>query len=203
MKIDADWNKAEWNNIKALNVRNFIREDPKFRPKVQAKMAYDQDNIYVIFRVKDRYVRSVTTAINGPVWKDSAVEFFFSPDTAAPATFFNLEMNCGGTPLLGYRPRKPEVEDIKKIEIAHSLPEVVDPEITRPVTWTVEYRIPLDMLAKYSNLTRPAKGISWRANFYKIAENNSNPHHATWSVISHPKPTFHLPQYFGTLNFRE
>ncbi|MDP3469673.1 MAG: carbohydrate-binding family 9-like protein [Daejeonella sp.] len=207
IKIDGDWDKREWKKIKSIEINNFIRKNPEFRPIVHAKMMYDSENVYVIFHVQDRFVRSITTEINGPVWKDSAVEFFFSPNTEFPLIFFNLEVNCGGTALLEYNPNprigpKPNAEDIKKIEIGHSLPKIVDPEISGPLTWTVEYRIPLNMLENYSKISRPKKGVIWKANFYKIAEITSNPHYATWSPINHPKPQFHLPQYFGTLKFR-
>ncbi len=201
VKIDGNWDKPQWRKAKVLEINNFIREQPLFRPVVQAKMMYDDENLYVIFRVQDQFIRSITKDINGPVWKDSAVEFFFSPDTSS-SQYFNLEVNCGGTPLLGFKAKKPEIDDIKKIEIAHSLPQTVDPEITEKKVWTIEYKIPFDMLEKYSKIVRPKRGVNWKANFYKIAENNSNPHHASWSVISHPKPTFHLPQYFGTLKFQ-
>ena len=50
---------------------------PEFRPAVKAKMTYDDENLYVIFRVQDRYVRCITKDFNGPVWEDSCVEFFF------------------------------------------------------------------------------------------------------------------------------
>jgi hypothetical protein len=95
-----------------------------------------------------------------------------------------------------------EIEDIQKVEIAHSLPQIIDPEISEPVTWYMEYRIPLAMLEKYAGITRPAPGVEWKANFYKIAENNSNPHYITWAVVDNPKPNFHLPRFFGTLRFR-
>ena len=204
MKIDANWNKPPWRSTRSLKVNNFIRGVPAYRPVVEAKMLYDDENVFVIFRVRDKYVRSITTEINGPVWKDAAVEFFFSPDTSLPENYFNLEVNCGGTALLGYRTsgKKPVDDDVKMIEIAHSLPKTVDPEITDPVTWTVEYRIPFAMLKKYSKVTQPKKGIAWRANFYKIAENNSNPHHITWAVVGGSRPTFHSPKYFGTVLFQ-
>jgi len=205
LQVDGNWDKPQWQNIKAIEIINFIRVKPKFRPSVKAKMMYDDENIYVIFRVQDRYVLSTTKDINGRVWEDSAVEFFFSPDTSLPENFFNLEVNCGGTPKLGYQsiPRiRPEVSDVRKIEIGHSLPQIVDPEITEPVTWTIECRIPLVMLEKYSNITRPKQSVKWRANFYKIAEKNSNPHYITWSIIDHPEPHFHMPRYFGTIEFQ-
>jgi len=208
MKIDGIWNKPQWEKVDPINISNFMGQKPEFKPVAIAKMMYDDKNLYLIFRVKDRFVRCITNEYNGPVWEDSCVEFFFSPDTSLPLLYFNLEVNCGGTPLMRYNliPRKEfaklEVEDIKKIEIAHSLPEIIDPEITEPVTWTIEYRIPISMLEKYAGVTHPKPGISWRANFYKVAENTSNPHYMTWSVVDNIKPDFHLPQFFGLLEFK-
>ncbi|MFC2116505.1 carbohydrate-binding family 9-like protein [Bacteroidota bacterium] len=208
MKIDGDWEKSQWQKIKDVVINNHMGDLPGFLPDVKAKMMYDDENLYVIFLVKDRYVRCITKNINGPVWEDACVEFFFSPDTGFPERYFNLEINCGGTPLMHYNviPGKDitmlEINDIELVEVAHSLPLIIDPEITDPVTWTIEYRIPVVMLKKYSQITRPEPGISWKANFYKIAENSSNPHYLTWSVVDNPIPDFHLPQFFGQLNFQ-
>lgn len=208
MKIDANWDKPQWQNIKTLDINNFMGEIPGFRPVAHAKMMYDKDNIYVIFRVQDRYVRCIAEKFNDRVYEDACVEFFFSPDANLPLRYFNLEVNCGGTPLMRYNiiPRKEfsmlEKEDFEKLEIAHSLPKIVDPEITEPVTWTVEYRIPLALLKKFSNITHPEPGVSWRANFYKIAEKGSNVHFITWSVVEVEKPDFHQPRFFGELKFQ-
>lgn len=200
--VNDNWNKSGWRGVQSVKIRNYMGKIPEFKPSAEVKMTYDDNFIYVIFRVKDRYVRSITEKINGPVWKDSAVEFFFSPEANLPSNYFNLEINCGGTPLLHHSKIRPSVEDIQKIEIAASLPKVVDPEITKPVTWTISIKIPLSMLEKYTNVVRPKAGVSWRANFYKIAEINSNPHYITWNVVKNDKPQFHLPQFFGILNFK-
>lgn len=208
IKIDGNWNKEQWNNVGIISVKNNMGKIPGFVPVVEAKMMYDDNNVYVIFRVQDRFVKSTVTEFNGPVSENSCVEFFFSPDTGDPLKYFNLEVNAGGTPLIFYvnKPRKEykklQDDDISKIEIAHSLPEVVDPEIKEPVTWTIEYRIPLDILKKYSNLTQPDRGIQWKGNFYKTGSETSNPNYMTWSYVDNPVPDFHLPQYFGTLIFQ-
>jgi len=208
LKIDGDWNKPQWMKSKAVAIENYMGSEPGFRPSAQAKMIYDNENLYVIFLVKDRYVRCVTKDINGPVWEDACVEFFFSPDVSFPERYFNLEINCGGTPLMHYNiiPSENitvlEVKDIEMIEIAHSMPQIIDPEISEPKTWTIEYRIPLVMLKKYSRITYPESGITWKANFYKIAENSSNPHYLTWAPVINKEPNFHLPQYFGLLRFQ-
>ena len=77
IKINGDWNKQQWKNINAVDITNFMGRIPGFQPAVKAKMMYDDGNLYVIFHVIDRYVRCVTNSINGPVWEDSCVEFFF------------------------------------------------------------------------------------------------------------------------------
>jgi hypothetical protein len=208
LKIDADWDKPEWKRIKSIKIGKYMGEVPKFRPTVEAKMMYDDENVYVIFRVKDRFVRSIVQEYNGNVSGDSCVEFFFSPDPNFPSRYFNLEVNAGGTPLIFYvvQPfsdyKKLLPDEIREIEIAHSLPEKVDPEITDPVTWTIEYRLPLSILNKYSNVTRPGPGVIWKANFYKTGSLTSDPNYITWAFVDYPQPNFHLPEFFGTIEFQ-
>jgi hypothetical protein len=208
MKIDANWDKDQWKQIETVKIEKHMGDLPKFEPVVEAKMMYDDNNVYGIFRVKDRFVQSTIQEYNGSVSENSCVEFFFSPDSSYPLRYFNLEINAGGTPLIFYisRPwndyKKLENGDINKIEIAHSLPKRVDPEITEPVTWIIEFRVPLDMLKKYSNVTTPGPGVTWKGNFYKTGSKTSNPNYMTWSYVDNPTPNFHLPQYFGTLKFQ-
>jgi len=208
LQIDANWDKPQWQNVKAIEISNYMGKIPVFRPITHVKVIYDESNIYVIFNVKDSCVRSVTKTINGPVWEDACVEFFFAPDTSSPERYFNVEINCGGTALMYYNivPKKNYTilnpDEIRKIEIAHSMPETVDPEIPLQVNWTLEYRLPIEILEKYSKVSRPGKGVIWKANFYKTAGNNSNPHWITWSHINKKKPDFHLPEFFGTIKFQ-
>lgn len=207
VRIDGDWNKKEWKKVKAADITHYMGKIPAFRPVAAVKMMYDEKNLYLIFRVKDRFVQCVNLEYNSPVWKDAAIEFFFSPDTDAPNAYFNLEINCGGSALMGYHnaAQKKNIQidsnDIKQIEIAHSLPKKVYPEIIDPVTWTIECRIPLAILEKYTTITAPGPAIAWRANFYKIAEEGSNPHFITWSLVNNVEPNFHLPEFFGVLKF--
>ncbi len=49
---------------------------------------------------------------------------------------------------------------------------------------------------KYAGPAYPEPGVIWKANFYKIAENSSNPHYITWSIVDNPVHDFHLPQFF-------
>jgi hypothetical protein len=209
LNIDANWEKSQWARIPSLVIANYMGEKPGFLPITEAKVQYDDENIYVIFQVQDRYVRAVETEIHGKVWEDACVEFFFAPERSEPLHYFNVEVNCGGTALISFN-RVPGVDyttlalrDMQQIEIAHTLPKIVNPEIAEPVVWTLEYRLPPDVLEKYTGFTHPKPGVIWRGNFQKCAETNSHPHWLTWARIEHPIPKFHMPQFFGKLEFTE
>jgi hypothetical protein len=169
---------------------------------------YDADNLYVIFKVTDKNIRSKIREINGPVWEDNCVELFFAPDSAEPLKYYNLEINCVGVPLMNYNAEAKtditplSVDDIKKIKIAHSLESDPDIELEGPLTWTLEYRLPFSVLKKYSNVTIPAKGVIWNANLYKIAHKSTNPHYMSWSRVGVEGIDMHTPQFFGKLKFQ-
>lgn len=208
VEINGDWNKEPWQSIPALEVDKHMGEKPTHKPGVQAKVAYDKEAVYVIFQVKDQYVRCLIDEYMGPVSKDSCVEFFFTPGTDIKEGYFNLEVNCGGTAVFKFQKVAKDGQikipksEFDNIEIAHSLPKIVYPEIEEPTTWTVEYRLPIDILKKYYEVVPPAPGVEWKANFYKIASESSHPHYLTWSFVDYPKPKFHMPEYFGTLKFK-
>ncbi|MCP4284233.1 MAG: diguanylate cyclase [Gammaproteobacteria bacterium] len=207
--MNAVWDKVPWNGIKALQLTHHMGERPEHFPFTEAKIAYDNFAIYVIFRVKDNFVKAVHTSHQDPVYKDSCVEFFFSPGKSTAKGYFNLEMNCGGTMLFHHQtaPRTNQTHiaegDIQQVEVAHTLPGTVDPEIEEETTWCVEYRIPFSVLSSYRDFSIPESGSVWRSNLYKCADETSHPHWLTWAPIDLPGPDFHQPDFFGILEFQK
>lgn len=209
IKIDANWDKPAWRKVKPLDVAQYMGDKPAHIPKVQAKLAYDDANVYVIFRVDDQYVRAVAPSHQGMVCRDSCVEFFFAPGMDVSKGYFNLEMNCGGTMLLHFQtiPRKNmrplSEQELATIEVAATQPRIVDPEIAAPTTWTVEYRLPVAIIDNYLPAgDKPAPGVEWRANFFKCADATSHPHWLTWNKVNRPRPDFHVPEDFGVIVFK-
>lgn len=205
--IDGDWNKLAWKEIAPLTLEYYMGDEPRHQPKTQAKVAYDDDHMYLIWRVEDNFVLAKRTRHGQDVWNDSCVEFFFTPGGDSDSSgYFNLEANCGGAMLFGIHvPAAPKAgftpEQLSKVTIASSLNAPIDPELATPTIWTLEYKVPLSLLEKFSKVQKPRPGATWRANFYKCAEENSQPHWLTWAPVTWPKPQFHLPQYFGTIQF--
>lgn len=208
ISIDSNWDKAAWSNIQAEKLGYFMGEKPEHSPDTQFKVAYDDKYVYVIFKVEDQYIRAVGKGYQSSVCWDSCVEFFFTPSEDISKGYFNLETNCGGTMLMyhqivgGQDIRPLANEELDQIQIAHSLPEIIQEEITEPTTWTLEYKLPISILQKYSDLIKPELGVKWKANFYKCGDKTSHPHWLTWSFVDKPKPDFHRPDFFGTLEFK-
>jgi hypothetical protein len=204
--VDADWNKPAWADVTPLTLEYYMGQEPSHRPRVQAKIAYDDDFIYVIWRVEDNYVLARKTKQQESVSQDSCVEFFFTPggDTDRIG-YFNIETSCIGTMMFASNvpgiPNSVTPADIGEVAVASSLKGPIDAEITTPTTWTLEYRIPLAVLEKHSKVQRPEPGLTWRANFYKCADGSSHPHWLTWSHVDRPAPSFHAPRSFGELIF--
>lgn len=210
LTLDARWDNPAWQNVPTIELTHYMGERPSHMPKTQARLLYDDKALYVLFRVEDQHVRAVAQKHQDPVCQDSCVEFFFTPSSKNDGRYFNIEMNCGGIMLFHFQdaPRKRascdlEAADLERVEIAHSLPKNVEPEITAPTLWTVEYRVPFEILTRcYPDLVKPSPGAQWRANLYKCADSTSQPHWLSWAKVNKPKPDFHVPADFGILEFK-
>ena len=205
--LDGVWDSDIWSKADTAKIDWFHPLSSKHRPDAQARALFSAEGLHIIFRIKDQYVRSVTTEYCGPVWKDACAEFFVQP--RADKGYFNLEMNCGGTFLLGYAEMQPDGKKkservpwdlASRIEIFHSMPEKVDPEIAEPTEWRVEYFVPFAVFEKFVGPLGNVAGQTWRGNFYKCAENNSHPHWGAWSPVG-TKLDFHQPDKFGEIVF--
>jgi hypothetical protein len=196
-----------WRNAESLELTYFMGDSPRFLPRVRVKLVYDTEALHVMFQVSDSSIRAVHTAFQSPVCEDSCVEFFFTPGTDLTAGYFNFEISCCGTILFKHQTARNEnvtpvsAADAEKIAVYHSIPGTIDPEITEPAEWIIQSRLPFAILSKYTSVSMPEPGTTWKGNFYKCGDNTSNPHWLTWSAIDKPEPDFHRPDYFGQLIF--
>jgi len=200
----------DWNDVRPLDIAVFFDGGSDHRPRTQARVLYDDDQLYIRFDVADQYVRVVAQNPQAPVSKDSCVEFFVQPESCSG--YFNFEINAGGCLLLYYTPISPEgralmserlpvpVELVQRMNIRHSLPKRIDPEIGEPCEWFVEADIPFALFEHYTESQEPLPRKAWRANFYKCGDETSHPHWGMWSPIPDGR-SFHRPDCFANLVF--
>jgi hypothetical protein len=207
--LGCGWDDAAWQHASTLEVAHFRPEGSAHRPRTRARLLHDADGLHGVFIVEDRYVRSLHTRFQDPVYEDSCVEMFLEPRT--DRGHLNFEFNCGGALLASHVTdprrvpggfaayRRLTDQDGRQVQVRASLPPVVDPEIGHPVTWQLAFFVPTRLLENYVGPLGPLGGQVWRANFYKCGDRTSHPHWAAWSPVD--ELNFHLPRCFGTLRF--
>ena len=138
--LAGGWDHPSWAGANVLKVKWFHPNSSDHRPQTQAKLLHDGRHVYIMFHVRDRYVRAVRTEFQSEVWLDSCVEFFVQPKESGG--YFNFEVNCGGAMLVYYIERPAGADDTaakrtvlprafrESIELRRSMPAVVDPELS-------------------------------------------------------------------------
>lgn len=189
---------AQLPTVKISNV-NWQSEYP-YQPDVEFSIFHDGDNIYLQYVVDEKYTAALSSSDNGEVWKDSCVEFFISFDDSG---YYNIEFNSIGKGLVGFRQDRDSA-----VRADDSILSLISRESTlgsEPFTerenqqWTLNLTIPKEVFFKH-NLTT-LSNVNARANFYKCGDDLTEPHFLSWKPIDNPTPNFHLPKFFGNLDF--
>jgi hypothetical protein len=209
-ELQGAWTGPAWHAAGTLSISSFHPRSSGHRPGAEAKLLHDGRHLYGLFRVRDRYVRSVHTAYDSDTYKDSCVELFVQPDSRAG--YFALEINCGGAFSLRFIEDPTRTADrfakwtrvdpalAATIRVAHSMPALVEPEVSEPVAWWVEFAWPVAAMERYCGTIGTLGGRRWRANAFKCGDETSHPHWASWAPIGEAL-NFHQPAYFGTFDF--
>lgn len=191
----------EFNVIDCVNWQEYPD-----KPFVEFAIAYADDNIYVMYNVKEESIRAfyVKDAECKP-FEDSCVEFFISMD-ASRVNYYNIESNCVGA--LQY---KSGTDDFKS-RVRHG--DEVTRRIKRYSTlpcreldvqkgefeWSLLMVVPIDLLGLESGYK--LAGHRAFANFYKCGDKLPQAQYLSWNPIYLDKPSFHQPKFFGELNFK-
>lgn len=173
-----------------------------YKPEVSVLIAYNENELFLQYQVKEQSVKAEITKSNGRVWTDSCVEFFVSPE--GNDEYYNLEINCIGTILLGFRKKgEPAThgtdEQIATIRRNSTLGDSPFSEQNKPTEWQITVAIPWEVFFNHS--LQPVQGKKMRGNFYKCGDELSVPHFVSWTKIKTEKPSFHNPEFFGGLEF--
>ncbi len=206
---DSKFCKASfWKNSEILEINNWpwhTSELPE-PPKIKVNLLYSNTHLFLNYYVKENYIQAKQLKNQGSVCQDSCVEFFV---TSNNGKYFNFEVNCIGTLLLGYRKDRHDkipvdFEDLSGVDIVTSLPKgiAIFPAQRCPKDgYTVSYSIPFSLLSKYAGSEAPISGTVWKANFYKCGDLTPEPSWGCWNFINTPQPDFHRPEFFGRIIF--
>jgi hypothetical protein len=205
----GDPKAGPWKKARMLKIDQFSWYKSGDKQATTVRLLYDDQAVYAQFICEDTHIYAEATELNGPVWKDSCVEFFGTIAPEKSTDYFNLEMNCCGTFLVGFNRSRDKGVRISpdlaaRVKVISPLPKAPKAESPTDNGWWIAVRLPFDVIAELSG--QPVQvtcGTAWRANFYRCG-GKTDQQYGCWSpidTVKHPFADFHRPEYFGSLVF--
>jgi hypothetical protein len=182
-----------------INTLNWSEQYPA-APETNFTLAHTDEMLYVRFEVKGEVPLATKTNDLELVNEDACVEMFMG--NADNTRYWNFEFNPAGVCNASCRKeRKVDVVRLNPEQLA-SIQRYSPAPITplegelEGASWSLLVGIPLALI----ELDLRNEHVR-RANFYKCGDKTAVKHYASWNPIEAPAPAFHLPEYFGEVQF--
>ena len=179
------------SNSQPIDTLNWVEQYPA-APATTFTLAHTDEMLYVRYEVKGEVPLSTKTNDLELVNEDACVEMFIG--NADNTRYWNFEFNPAGVCNASCRKER-------KVDVVRLNPGQLD-SIQRygqqlcAAHWTLLVGIPLSLIE-----LDIAHERARRANFYKCGDKTALKHYASWNPIEAPAPAFHLPEYFGEIQF--
>jgi hypothetical protein len=167
-----------------------------YKPEARFCIAHNGSSIFLQYHIRESAVRAAVWQTNGPVWEDSCVEFFIAFDETG---YYNLECNAAGTMHIAFGKHRAKRRCLDADVIRSVRRQAFIYSGGGETWWKLTTVIPARMLVHHDIVNFSGKNAT--ANFYKCGDRLPQPHYLAWNPVEAPEPDFHLPQYFGTLQF--
>ena len=216
--IDGSADEAAWQQAAAVSlwdVRYIDDPQPHTYP-TEARMLWDEENLYIFFLATDPDVWSTLPDRDDPLWDEEVVEIFFDPMGEA-LDYAEIEVNSRNTivDLLVTRTpkRKSFFEWSPQLECAVQVGGTLNDPGDEDQYWSMELAMPWEALVTdISDVVGdrslpPLDGDVWRFNFYRYerfrenGEETGNIEYSAWSPTG--EINFHMPERFGMVTFKE
>ncbi|SMC73074.1 carbohydrate-binding family 9-like protein [Pedobacter africanus] len=161
-------------------------------------IAHGQDCILLKYFVSEPFSIPLYHKINDPVYKDSCVEFFIGFNQEPK--YYNFEFNNEGTGLMGFGTKNERAylaeAVVRQIKYSRSFKNAQSENLA---CWELALVIPFTVFCFHQ--INAVSSILCKGNFFKCGDDLPQPHYLVWNNIHSPKPDFHQPEFFGTIDF--
>lgn len=149
---------------------------PKPRFRTQAKMAWDDEALYILADMEEPHLWATLTEHDSVIFQDNDFEVFLDPDGDAKL-YAELEVNALNTTwdlllVTPYHEGGPALDgwEIKGLETAVALRGTLNDPRDIDDGWTLEIKLPWDGLKEISGKAPcpPNPGDVWRLNFSRV-----------------------------------
>ena len=174
-----------------IDTLNWVEQYPA-APETTFTLAHTDEMLYVRFEVKGEVPLATKSEDLQLVNEDACVEIFIGD--ADNTHYWNFEFNPAGVCNASHRKER-------KVDVVRLNAEQLQSIKRFPVQlcaahWSLLVGIPfalidLDLTHEHAR----------RANLYKCGDKTPLKHYASWNPINAPAPAFHLPEFFGEIQF--
>ena len=174
-----------------IDTLNWVEQYPA-APETLFTIAHTDEMLYVRYEVKGEVPLATKTHDLELVNEDACVEIFIAD--ADNTHYWNFEFNPAGVCNASHRKER-------KVDVVRLNAEQLQSIKRFPVQlcaahWSLLVGIPfalidLDLTHEHAR----------RANLYKCGDKTAMKHYASWNPINAPAPAFHLPEFFGEIQF--
>ena len=174
-----------------IDTLNWVEQFPA-APETQFTLAHTDEMLYVRFEVKGEVPLATKTEDLQLVNEDACVEIFIAD--ADNTHYWNFEFNPAGVCNASHR--KERKVDVVRLN-AEQLQSIKRFSVQLCAAhWSLLVGIPfalidLDLTHEHAR----------RVNLYKCGDKTAMKHYASWNPINAPAPAFHLPEFFGEIQF--
>ncbi|OGO80429.1 MAG: hypothetical protein A2Y21_00525, partial [Clostridiales bacterium GWC2_40_7] len=169
-KVEKMVNEDTWSHLPKISIDCYLWETNGYKPRVEASVCYSDTGLHIHFTAWENNITIRSFNENGPVYKDSCVEFFLNPMPEKDSRYMNFEINAVGVLLLGIGSGRSDWGLLEKADhslfgVRSSVPVNGFDSFNGPF-WTIEYTIPFRFIKEYFIEFEPKPGKQMRANFY-------------------------------------
>ena len=198
--VDGMLGEPSWSAAATVGDFQFPWWTAGEKEQTEARLLWDDANLYVSFVAHDRHISAVHKQRDDPVSRDDCVEVFIAPDTADVRKYYNFEFNVLGTILDRYQRSEPTGAFTADLSVAMRVDGTLNDEGDEDRLFVAEIAIPFSSFADAAPSLPPEAGDTWRLNLYRIG-GKVNPQFSVWSDTRTEQPKYHVPERFGVVHF--
>lgn len=200
--IDGELNDPVWASAQGVELTGSY-DGRKTLLKTVAKLAWDDQNIYIAFDCEDPDVWGNLKNRDDPIYNEEVVEAFFDAN-GDQRTYNELQVSPNNVNFDAYFVEyRSDLEAAKKwdseLKTAVKVKGTLNNPNDKDEGWTAEFKIPISRLADVPN-TPPKPGDRWRFNVYRLEHlQRQNIEGSSFSPLY--RGDFHALPRFGWLQF--
>jgi hypothetical protein len=166
--IDGALDDEVWKEATGVVLRGSFDGRP-VALRTEARLVYDDTNLYVSFDAEDPDVWGTLLKRDDPIYNEEVVEVFLDAN-ADGKTYNELQVSPHNVIFDAYFPARRQGMDTgwdSGMKTAVKVRGTIDNPSDRDERWTAELQIPFARLAEVPNVP-PKKGDRWRFNLYRL-----------------------------------